>query len=111
MVQAQTNYETLFSEWHQLGLTKQMVEQELTRRGLSAEEIPTVLANYARYRVDRRNTTGWFLMGLGGFLGLVSCVLTMTDPLPGLRWLFMYGLTTLAVGIALYGCRMVFEGE
>jgi hypothetical protein len=48
-------------------------------------------------------------MGVGGFMGLVSCVLTMIDPLPDFRGLFMYGFTSVAVTGALYGCYLVME--
>lgn len=109
MVQALTNYELLFKSWHQLNTSKSMVQEELENKGLSGEEITSILENYARYRLDRRNTLGWSLMGLGGFLGLVSCVLTILDPMPGLRGVFMYGVTSLAVTIALYGCYLVME--
>lgn len=111
MVETQTHDETLFRQWHQLRHTRPHIEQELTRQGWSADEINSVLDHYARYRLGRRNTIGWSLMGLGGFMGLVSCVLTMLDSVPALRGFFMYGLTTLAIVIALYGCRLVFEKE
>jgi len=109
MVQANTNDETLFHGWQQLNISKSLVKEELTNQGLSVEEITSILENYSRYRIARRNIMGWSLMGLGGFLGLVSCVLTILDLLPDFRGIFMYGLTSLAVTIALYGCYLVME--
>ena len=40
---------------------------------------------------------------------MVSCVLTMLDPLPDFRGLFMYGFTSIAVTMAFYGCYLVME--
>jgi hypothetical protein len=109
MVQTHTNDETLFRSWQQRNVSKSLVQQELLNQGLSSEEITSMLEDYARYRIARRNTIGWLCMGLGGFLGLVSCVLTMLDPLPDFRGLFMYGFTSIAVIMAFYGCYLVME--
>ena len=109
MVQAQTNYESLFRSWQQRNISKSLVQEELINQGYSAEEITSVMEDYARYRIARRNTMGWIMMFTGGFLGLVSCVLTMLDPLPDFRGLFMYGFTSIAVTMAFYGCYLVME--
>ena len=109
MVQTHTKDETLFRRWQQLNFSKSLVREELRNQGLSAEEITSVLEDYARYRIARRNTMGWIMMFTGGFLGLVSCVLTMLDPLPDFRGLFMYGFTSIAVTMAFYGCYLVME--
>ena len=109
MVQAITNTEMLFRKWQQLNISKSLVLEELKNQGLSVEEITSVWESYSRYRLARRISLGWLLMGLGGFLGLVSCVLTMLDPLPEFRGLFMYGFTGIAVSGAFYGCYLVME--
>ncbi len=109
MVQAQTNDESLFRSWQQRNISKSLVQEELINQGFSAEEITSMLEEYTRYRIGRRNTMGWCMMGLGGFLGLISCVLTMLDPLPDFRGLFMYGFTSVAVTMAFYGCYLVME--
>ncbi|HSF90032.1 MAG TPA: hypothetical protein VLA46_11480, partial [Saprospiraceae bacterium] len=106
MVQTQTNDETLFRSWQQRNVSKSFVQAELSNQGYSTEEISSMLEEYTRYRIARRNTMGWCMMGLGGFLGLVSCVLTMLDPLPDFRGLFMYGFTSIAVIMAFYGCYL-----
>jgi hypothetical protein len=109
MVQAQTTNETLFRKWQQLKISKTVGHEELQNQGYSAEEIPSILEEYTRYRIARRNTMGWSMMCLGGFLGLLSCVLTMVDPIPDIRGVFMYGFTTVAVTMAMYGCYLVME--
>jgi hypothetical protein len=109
MTQTYTDNEVLFRRWHQTKMTKARAMEELQRQQLSAEEMASIWDSYYRYRVDKRNTLGWLMMGIGGTLGLVSCVLTMLDPVPAFRGLFMYGFTSTAVMIALYGCYLVME--
>lgn len=109
MVYAEANAEMVFQKWRQLKMSKSQILEELKNRGSSADEITSVLDGYCRYCVDKRNTRGWLLMGVGGFLGLVSCVLTMLDPLPDLRGVFIYGTTSVAVTMAFYGCYLVME--
>lgn len=109
MVQTQANTDIDFRKWHQNKISKSQIFEVLENQGLSPEEISSVWENYSRFRIDHRNTRGWLWMGIGGFLGLVSCVLTMLEPLPVMRGVFMYGLTSVAVSMALYGCYLVME--
>ncbi|MBK9106622.1 MAG: hypothetical protein IPL92_19205 [Saprospiraceae bacterium] len=109
MVEAHTHNEMVFRKWEQHKMSKSQILEELGSHPLSPEEITTVWDNYSRYRVGKRNTQGWMLMGVGGFIGFVSCVITMIDPLPDFRGLFMYGFTSIAIMMALYGCYLVME--
>jgi hypothetical protein len=108
-MRAQTDLEPEFRKWEQRGLSRSQLLEELRGQELSPDEITTVWDQYARYRLDRRSAEGWVWMFIGGFMGLVSCVLTILDFQPDLRWVFMYGLTTLAISMALYGCYLVME--
>ena len=109
MVYAQANAEMTFRKWEQVKMSKAQIMEELKNHGFSPEEITSICEEYCRHRVSKRNTQGWLLMGIGGFLGLVSCVLTMVDPAPDFRGLFMYGFTSVAVTMAFYGCYLVME--
>jgi hypothetical protein len=109
MVQTQVNATLQFQKWQHLKMSKTQVMEELQSQQLSSEDMAAIWDNYYRYRVDKRNSLGWFMMFGGGAMGLVSCVLTMIDPLPELRWVFMYLFTTIAVSVSLYGCYLVME--
>ncbi len=108
-MQPPTHNEMVFRQWEQLKMSKSQVLEELGSHPLSPEEIASVWDSYSRYRVDKRNSQGWLWMGIGGFLGLVSCVMTMLDPLPDFRGIFIYGTTSVAVTMAFYGCYLVME--
>jgi len=109
MTLTQNNAEALFPKWHQLKISKSSAMEELGGKGLSTEEIMLIWENYSRYRLSKRITLGWTLMFVGGAVGLLSCVITMIDPLPDFRGLFMYGITSVAITMSLYGCYLVME--
>ena len=57
----------------------------------------------------KRQFNGFVLMGLGAFLGFTSCLLTVLNPFPEFYNIILYGLTTLAIAIILWGLYFVFE--
>jgi len=48
-------------------------------------------------------------MGIGAFLGFISCVATMTDLVPEWRAFFLYGVTFTGVCMVCWGMYLVFE--
>lgn len=56
-----------------------------------------------------RVANGWRLMALGGFIGFLGGVFTMLDFIPEMRDLFLYGLTSIGVTVAIYGTYLVLE--
>jgi hypothetical protein len=109
MVQMHTNTEMLFRRWQQTKTSKSLVMEELGNQGLSAEEITTLWDQYYRYRLAKRCSLGWLLMAIGGFVGLIACVLTIIDLVPEFRGFLMYILTSASALVALYGCYLVME--
>jgi hypothetical protein len=57
----------------------------------------------------KRQFTGFVLMGIGAFLGFISCLLTVLKPFPEFYSIILYGLTTLAIAIIFWGLYFVFE--
>jgi hypothetical protein len=62
-----------------------------------------------KMRYARRRWNGFLCMALGGFLGFVSCVLSLTNPFPELYYVILYGLTSIAILIVFWGFYLVFE--
>jgi hypothetical protein len=48
-------------------------------------------------------------MGLGAFLGFISCVLSLTNPIPELYNVILFGLTSVAILIIVVGMYFLFE--
>lgn len=109
MTLTQINTETLFPKWRQIKISKSQAMEELILQQLSQEESTSIWEKYCRHCLDKRISMGWTLMFVGGAVGLLSCVITMLDPIPTLRGLFMYGITSVAITMSLYGCYLVME--
>lgn len=76
----------------------------------SNTEPVTIDFKYINFEKKRkRQLNGFILMGLGAFLGFVSCLLTVTNPIPELYNVILYGLTTFAIIIIMWGLYFVFE--
>jgi hypothetical protein len=48
-------------------------------------------------------------MGIGAFLGFISCVCTIINAVPALYNAILYGLTAIAITIIFVGLYFVFE--
>ncbi len=57
----------------------------------------------------KKQNIGFLLLGIGAFVGFLSCVLTMLDFAPELRGFMLYGLTSLALVLIFIGLYFVFE--
>jgi hypothetical protein len=85
------------------------VEADLLARGFDAATIATHLKEYRRLKNAKRLFTGFVCLGVGAFLGFISCVLTIINPIPALYSIILYGLTSLAILVILVGLYFVFE--
>ena len=57
----------------------------------------------------KKQFIGFICLGTGAFLGFISCVLTLTNPIPELFNIILYGLTSVAILIICAGLYLVFE--
>lgn len=87
----------------------QTIEAELLLKGMDAESISSHISEYKRLRNSQRQFTGFCCMGLGAFLGFISCILSIFNPVPELYNLILFGLTSVAILIIFYGFYCLFE--
>lgn len=85
------------------------IEAELLAKGMDADSISSYISEYKRLRNTKRQFTGFFCMGLGAFLGFISCILSVINPVPELYNLILFGLTSVAILILFYGLYCLFE--
>lgn len=52
---------------------------------------------------------GFTMLVAGAVLGFISCVLTLTNPVPSLYYWILYGVTSTAVLLISWGLYYVFE--
>ena len=96
-------------QWYHARLKPDVIEVQLREKGLDGETILNYLAAYKKKCCSRRQVTGFIYMAAGAFLGFLSCVLTLVNPVPALYEVFLYGLTSLAILVIFAGLYFVFE--
>lgn len=99
----------LVQQWLADKRSVESVQDELLQSGLDPDFIRERLTTYRKLVHARRQTAGFLYMGMGAFLGFVSCVLTLVNPVPVLYNWILYGLTFVAIGIIFVGLYFVFE--
>ncbi|MFM2358922.1 MAG: hypothetical protein RLY16_915 [Bacteroidota bacterium] len=85
------------------------IEAELSDLGHDADSVAAHLKEFKRLKNAKRQFTGFILMAVGAFLGFISCVLSITNPIPGLFNVILYGLTMVAILIIVLGLYYVVE--
>lgn len=85
------------------------VTKELLAQGHDEVSADILLREYKKLRNEKRHLKGFVLLGLGAFLGLISCLLSIFNPFPDMFNLILYGLTSLAITIAFIGLYYIFE--
>lgn len=81
----------------------------LIEEGHDEVSVDLLLREFKKLRHEKRRQTGFILMALGAFLGLLSCVLSIFNPIPALFNLILYGLTSVAICIAFTGLYFILE--
>jgi hypothetical protein len=101
--------QTVLQQWVAAKLDVSAVEQELKSMGLDAESVVTQIKAYKRLSNAKKQFTGFLFMAVGAFLGFVSCVLTLINPIPELYNVILFGLTSIAIIVIFIGMYFVFE--
>ncbi len=96
-------------QWMQTYASPEALEKDLILKGFDAETVAAYIKNFKKQRIAKRQFKGFVLMGIGAFLGFISCLLTLTKAVPVLYDAILYGLTIIAVIIILIGLYFVFE--
>jgi hypothetical protein len=89
----------------------QKVENTLRNSGNSEEVIQTMIKEYKKQKQAKRNTAGFIYLGTGAFIGFLSCLFSLINPIPELLNWFLYGFTCVAMVFLGLGLYMIFEGE
>lgn len=85
------------------------INEKLLSLGWDDESILKCVSEFKKVKNARRQTTGTIYLIIGAFLGFVSCVLAIVNPIPELHSWFLFGFTFIAVVLILYGLYNIFE--
>ena len=85
------------------------VEQRLVSLGHDDVSIAAHVQEFKKVKYARRQNAGFIYVAIGAFLGFISCVVNMINPIPEWNDFFLYGLTSLAIVIVFTGLFYIFE--
>ncbi len=90
-------------------LVPQAIEEALYKQGMDAATVVEHLKEIKRMRNAKKQISGIICMGIGAFLGFLSCLLTITQAIPHMHDFIFYGLTMIAIVVVVIGLYLVFE--
>lgn len=99
----------LFKEWVRERLSIEAIEQRLQQKGLDLESIQAHIQAYKKHCNAQKQFNGFIFLGIGAFMGFVSCVLSLTNPWPEWYNFILFGFTGLAVTLIFIGLYCIFE--
>jgi hypothetical protein len=99
----------ILKQWVDGNFSDKEVEQQLQQLQLSETEIELYLMEYKKQKLQKRTTLGITCFVAGGFIGFLSCILTIANPFPELYNTILFGLTSLAILVIFAGLYFLFE--
>lgn len=69
----------------------------------------THVKEFSKAEYGKWQATGFVLMGVGAFLGFVSCLLSLLNHVPELYYWILYRLTSIAISMICAGMYFVVE--
>jgi aryl carrier-like protein len=100
---------SLIQQWLSEKLDVKKVEQNLLSLGYDEITQLAYLKEFKKNKNAVRQRSGFVYLGIGGFLGFISCVLTLTNPVPELYNWILFGLTSISILLICRGLYNVFE--
>ncbi len=99
----------LLQEWVDRKLSAEEVRKQLQEVGIDEEGITVYLREFRKLRCAKRQFTGFIILGIGSFMGLLSTLLSLTNPIPELFNVILYGFTSVALIVIFLGLYFIFE--
>lgn len=99
----------LLKQWHEKKLSVGQIQERLSSMGYDDSSSKQHLDTFKKLSYEKRRWNGFLCMGVGAFLGFISCVLSLTNPFPEMYYVVLYGMTSLSILIIFLGLYFVFE--
>lgn len=100
---------SLIQQWVAQKLDIRSVEHNLASRGFDKETILAYIREFKKARHKKRHFTGFLCLGLGAFIGFLSCILALLNPIPEWHDFFLFGLTSISILVICWGLFCIFE--
>ena len=85
------------------------IRNEMLALGFDESSIDAHIKEYKRIVYTKRQNKGFTFAAIGALMGFVSCVLSLTNPIPELYYVILYGFTTAAILVIFVGLYFIFE--
>ena len=99
----------LVEQWLSANFSDKQVLQQLQQMELDELTYNLYLQEYKRRKLQKRTTLGIGCLVAGGFIGFMSCILSIANPVPELYNTILFGLTSLAIVVIFAGLYFIFE--
>lgn len=99
----------VFQQWIADRLDIQKVKEKLAAMGYDEETTSLHLREFKKLKYGKRQFIGFVCLAAGAFIGFLSCLLTLINPVPGLYNWTLYGLTSVAVLVIFLGLYYLME--
>ena len=109
MPNATTISPALIHQWIRDKFDVQRVKEELLSRDFDDDSIDAHVREFKRLKYAKRQTNGVIYLAGGAFLGFISCVLTLINPVPVLYNIILYGLTSISILVICLGLYYLLE--
>jgi hypothetical protein len=99
----------MVKEWLHQKLDLKTITDRLSAMGFDTETIEAYVAAHKKLKRERKQTTGFVVAASGALLGFISCVLSLTNPIPSLYDFILFGVTSVAILLIVAGMYLIFE--
>lgn len=96
-------------QWIAEKLDTQKLTDRLVASGYDEETIAENIQAFKKALYEKRQFTGFIFLGIGAFMGFISCITALVNPVPDLFYWFLYGLTSIALMLIFYGLYFLFN--
>ncbi|MFN8145097.1 MAG: hypothetical protein U0073_11815 [Bacteroidia bacterium] len=96
-------------QWISENKNTQAIQDELQAQGHEPESIESYIREFKKIKYARRQSRGFIFLLVGAFMGFLSCVLSLTNPVPDLYYWILYGVTSISISLLCIGLYLVFE--
>ena len=99
----------IIRQWLVKKLDIEKLRENLSAQGWQEDAIAAHLKEFRKARYAKRQFAGFMYLAAGAFIGFISCVLTLVNPIPELYNYILFGLTSVAMGLIFLGLYHLFE--
>lgn len=95
--------------WLNDNFSPKAIEESLVAKGYTNNLINDYLIEFKKLKNARKQSTGFILMGIGGLLGFIACVMAILNIIPDFQDFFLFGVTIVGISLVLYGMYLAFQ--